>query len=151
MAASTDPLQADIARLREAGATTSFALAIWPGLRKLHLRLCQAMLAARPARRLPPAEAAIEAAVVALLGGPSAPDDMSAMLDPAVPLETWKAGNGYKPFLPVPLWGEVVAPRTASPRAASPQDAEGGPAAPSDGKRRRPPGAKTTRPAAMTR
>ena len=54
MAASADPLQADIARLREAGATTSFALAIWPGLRKLHLRLCQAMLAARPARRLPP-------------------------------------------------------------------------------------------------
>ena len=63
---------------------------------------------------------------------------MPAMLDPAVPLETWKAGNGYKQFLPVPLWGEVVAPRAASPRAASPQDAEGGdPATPSDGKRRR--------------
>ncbi len=63
---------------------------------------------------------------------------MSAMLDPTVPLETWKAGNGYKPFLPVPLWGEVVAPRAASPRAASTQEGEGGdPAAPSDGKRRR--------------
>jgi nitric oxide reductase NorD protein len=135
--AAADPLQADIARLRAAAAATSLALDIWPGLRKHHIALCRAMLTARPARRLPPTEAAVEAAVIALLGGPEAPDGMAGMLDPTVPLENWVAASGYKPFLPVPLWGEVVPMRAASPRAPS-QDGElGTPPSATDGKRRR--------------
>ncbi|UEM06325.1 VWA domain-containing protein [Skermanella rosea] len=136
-----DPLQADVARLRAAAATTSFALAAWPGLGKLHGRLCRAMLDARPVRRLPPPEAAVDSAVTALLGGPAAGQGgcyaIARILDPTVPLEEWTAGRGYRRFLPVPLWGETVPPRAATPRAAR-QDGEGGdPASPADGKRRR--------------
>lgn len=79
------------------------------------------MLDARPVRRLPPPEAAIEAAVTALLGGLAAGQGgcyaIARILDPTVPLEEWKAGRGYRRFLPVPLWGEAVPP---GPRRRAP-------------------------------
>lgn len=109
-----DRLQADIERLRRAAATTERVLRRWPGLTAMHRRLCEGLLAARPRRRLPAAEAAVEAAVLTLLGGTvnrSGADRAAALLDPDVPLATFRSGRRYRPFLPVPMWGEVVESR----------------------------------------
>ncbi|WP_208869460.1 hypothetical protein [Azospirillum brasilense] len=95
------------------------------------------MRAARPKRRLPGQEAAVEALVGTLIGsgGPADPDLLAAVTDATVPLDRFRAASGYRPFLPVPLWGEVSAPPEG---AASPEtDEEGGAGAEGDGKRRR--------------
>ncbi len=92
-----DPLHRDLALLADAEAATAAVLAAAPGLRKTHAELCAAMRAVRPARKLPPVERAVEDRVLALLGAARSPG--------ALP-ET--APRGYKPFLPVPLWGEAV-------------------------------------------
>jgi nitric oxide reductase NorD protein len=106
--APRDPLRRDIARLRAARAQTERLLAVLPGLRPLHDRLATTLRKARPRRLLRGEEAAVEAAVRAALGDP-APlrPRAAALLDPATPLETWRARSSYRPFLPVPLWGEV--------------------------------------------
>ena len=115
----------------------------------LHERLCRALPrtsgpgAAAPARRR-----RSRRLVVALLGGRrrSGPGLLPAIADPAVPLDRFRAGRGYQPFLPVPLWGEVVDPGAAQ------HAAEGGRGGRrrrrrSDGKRRKAPRrARTTRP-----
>ncbi|TWA70010.1 nitric oxide reductase NorD protein [Azospirillum brasilense] len=132
-----DPLQADLARLRSAHRATQRALAEWPGLRPLHARLCQSMRAARPGRRLPGQEAAVEALIGTLMGSGALSDPalLSAVTDATVPLDRFRATSGYRPFLPVPLWGEVSAPPEG---AASPEtDEEGGAGTEGDGKRRR--------------
>ena len=106
-----DPLRADVNRLRRAAAITSRVLERWPGLRALHQRLCAGLRAARPRRRLPNDESVIEDAVLALLGAPEAGADpvrVARLLDPAVPLDTFHGRRRYRPFLPVPMWGEVV-------------------------------------------
>jgi nitric oxide reductase NorD protein len=67
--------------------------------------------AVRPRRRLPNEESAIEDAVLALLGASGASADparVAAFLDPAVPLDIFRCRRRYRPFLPVPMWGEVV-------------------------------------------
>lgn len=108
---ATDPLQRDIAALRAAAATTARVLDAFPGLRTRFARLAGALLILRPARRLPAAERAVEAAVQALHG---AEPPSSELLDPAVPLARFSAPRGYRPFLPVPLWGEVRGGETAT-------------------------------------
>lgn len=101
-----DPLQADVHALRAARAATLTALDRWPGLRPIHAELAAAVLAARPKRRLPKDEQAVEDALSALL---TAPDTAAhPMLDRAVPPDRFKAPHGYQPFLPVPLWGEAI-------------------------------------------
>ncbi|AWK85297.1 nitric oxide reductase activation protein NorD [Azospirillum thermophilum] len=130
-----DPLRADLLALRRAKATTARVLASWPGLRRLHAELCEALRAVRPKRALPPQEAAVEAAVLALLGAGHGGD----MLDEAVPLDRFAAPVGYRPFLPVPLWGEVAG-AAGQGEAAFPESgaADGAPeAAESDGQRRK--------------
>ena len=101
-----DPLQADVQTLRDARASCRRALARWPGLKALYAELAAATATVRPTRRLPPQEAQVEAAVLALLADPETAD--SPFLDESVPLETFKAEVNYRPFLPVPLWGEAV-------------------------------------------
>lgn len=104
-----DPLQADIAFLTRADTATRMALSLFPGLRRRHRVLSDALLAARPARKLSGAEAEIEAVVQAMLRG----DDLP-------PCSHDSAPHGYRPFLPVPLWGEALHRGTGT----RPDDAE---------------------------
>lgn len=100
-------LAADIAFLARARRVSVRVLADFPGLAPIHARLCAALAAIRPRRPLPPVEAEIEAAVQALLGGPEPDSALWRLIAdgqgemPAEPLR-------YRPFLPVPLWGEAL-------------------------------------------
>ncbi len=57
----------DVAYLVSVAAATERTLGSAPGLHAVHARLCDKVLAARPPRKRPPAEAAVERAVRALL------------------------------------------------------------------------------------
>ena len=109
--ASDDPLRANILEVRAAQEASAAALARFPGLAPRYRRLCDAVLCERPARgRLPPAEAALEAAIRSMLGeqpGPDLQPVVEAVLDPASRLGDTRAPRGYRKFLPVPLWGSV--------------------------------------------
>ncbi|MDZ7851682.1 MAG: VWA domain-containing protein [Halomonas sp.] len=111
---SADPLQADLQRLREARRTTRAALARFPGLMDRYVRLCGELLAIRPRRmRLPAREADLEAAVRAELGAPDPEGGWAAAMqrairEPDFSLEEFHAPRGYRPPLPVPLWGQAV-------------------------------------------
>lgn len=104
-------LAADCARLAVAARTTRAVLTHFPGLRGRYAALAAALRAVRPERRLSGAEAAVERGVLSLLADPLA----------ELPPAPAKAPVGYRPFLPVPLWGESVAGRLG---AAAPEDAE---------------------------
>lgn len=120
-----DPLRRDILALREAKRTRDSVLASYPGLHQRHGRLCSALLASRPQRPLPDTEAALEAVIRRLLGDPVPLGDTASALYRVIvedlALTAWQAPNGYRPPLPVPLWGDVVKLGTA-PRAADEQE-----------------------------
>ena len=119
-----DPLQQDLARLQVAEATARATLARWPGLGPLYARLCRASLAARPSRALPRWEAAVEAAITALLGGmPALASDLgilNAIRNDATDFGGFVAPKRYATFLPAPVWGEVL----AETRGAGADDAD---------------------------
>jgi nitric oxide reductase NorD protein len=117
-----DPLQADIAFLKRTETAIAATLAAHPGFKHRYRRLCQALRDIRPKRRLPPAESAVEEAVTAMLDGQPLP-----ALDLA-------SSPRYRPFLPVPLWGEIrQRPGTAQRgHADNPEEEEGGEAGDSD-------------------
>ncbi len=119
---AADPLRRDLLALRRACRTTRRTLAAFPGLRDDYRALCAALAAARPRRRLPPAEAAVEACVDALLGGPAPAHPFWPLVAGAKApvLDGIAAPPRYRPFLPVPLWGEAA----AAPAGAAPPDAE---------------------------
>lgn len=104
----SDPLRRDVLRLRYAWRTTHETLQRFPGLARDHAKLSESLLRLRPARRLPRAEAEVEAAIRALMGD-------AAATSPLLPLvrtdeHRWPAEPApldYRPFLPVPLWGEL--------------------------------------------
>ena len=110
-----DPLQQDLLQLREVNRATRAVLAHFPGLAQRHARLCQALLAIRPQRkRLPPMEAALESVLCAQLGETPPKAGWAevmhiAILDETLPLDKFHAPRGYRPPLPVPLWGQAVA------------------------------------------
>ncbi|AGA33322.1 Nitric oxide reductase activation protein NorD [Thioalkalivibrio nitratireducens DSM 14787] len=119
----SDPLQRDLALLRETARVSRSACARLPGLARRYRRLCAALLAVRPQRSLPPAERDLEAVIRALLGAPEAlAPGARAMHDavhsPVAPLARWRAPRGYRPPLPVPLWGEVLSRPPAPPRGS---------------------------------
>ena len=113
-----DPLRSDLEFVRFAIRLSEQVRARYPGLDVLYEDLKPALLAVRPVRRLPEKEAAVEAVVRALLGE-AVPDDglaramLAAVHDRHASLEEFTADAGYKPFLPLILWGEIV-PRTVS-------------------------------------
>lgn len=112
--AEDDPLRADLAALRAAHAATAATLAACPGLVDLHAGLAEATRALRRPRALPPAEAAVEAAIGALLGG-DRPEGRGAAALAAIEagdLSAHRAPRRYRPFEPVPLWAALV-PRSA--------------------------------------
>lgn len=135
-----DPLRADIRALQAAQRMTRDTLAECPGLRRAYGALGLETRERRPDRRLPRAEAAVEAAILHLLGAPPPQDDLAAALSAAVrgqadDLSAFSAPRGYRPFLPVPLWPDLsaLADRTKTAReetpdgeAETPPDAEPG-------------------------
>ena len=129
-----DALRADLAQLRAAHAATCATLAAWPGLRPLHARLCEAVRAVRPERALPPSEAAVEDAILHLLGAPAPRkrEIVDAIATDAPP--RLRAPRGYRRFLPVPLWGEIRENRRGAP--SEPGDGPAGEAAEAQEERR---------------
>ena len=109
-----DPLRADLAAIGAAEAMTEATLADAPGLRGLHAGLAHAALAARPSAALPPTEAAVEAVIRHLLGGPPRAGPGAAMLAAARSgdLAGIAAPRGYRRFRPVPLWPALEPPAT---------------------------------------
>ncbi|MCG6656888.1 VWA domain-containing protein [Halomonas campisalis] len=126
--AQRDPLRQDLASLREAVRAREAALVRFPGLAERHRRLSLALLIVRPERkRLPPMEMALEETLRVLLGEERELDGWAAAMhravcDPSASLEDFKAPRGYKPPLPVPLWGQVVELGTGSGREESADD-----------------------------
>lgn len=122
VASAGDALQRDILALRAAVAATRAALLAWPGLRPLFHRLRAATLATRPERRLPWVETQVEQAIRAILGGRRTAENIFLFLieEPAADLSLLSAPRGYRPFLPVPLFGEV----RQMPGMAAPEDRE---------------------------
>ncbi|WP_346795934.1 protein norD [Halomonas sp. Bachu 37] len=125
-----DPLQHDLLQLREVNRATRAALVHFPGLGQRHARLCRELLAIRPQRkRLPPMEAALEAALCAQLGDTPPDSDWAelmhdAILDEALPLNDFQAPRGYRPPLPVPLWGQAVTLGTSKEARTEQEDDE---------------------------
>lgn len=131
---SGDPLQADIATLRLAAVTTARVLEGWPGLREPYGRLASSLETLRPRRARGAWERRIEGAVGRVLRR----DDLSGedVLDATVPLARFVAPGGYRPFLPVPLWGEVRV-STARREASELADEQAVPSKAADAKRRK--------------
>ena len=100
----------DVAFLQDVRAATETTLTAAPGLIAVHATLCASILHGRPQRRLPPAEAAVEQAIRALLGRGGEADFASACIR-----ALGESARAYRPFLPAPLWGEA---RTAADGAA---------------------------------
>ncbi len=123
-ATAADPLQRDILRLRLAVAATRNALATWPGLRERWHRLRQATLAVRPERSLPPQEAELETAIRGLLGGERRGRQhlLQAIENPMIGVGGFHAPRGYRTYLPVPLWGEIMVQESAPERLDEAED-----------------------------
>ncbi len=131
----SDPLLADIERLRAIRATIAAVETRFPGLAERGRALAAATLALRPERALPAMEAEVEGAVRALLGAPATAEPGSVLahvLDPSLPTKNLDTPTKYKPFLPVALWGEIDPMSVAIRRAGAEGEGEdGGSAAPS--------------------
>ncbi|EKE44841.1 NorD Nitric oxide reductase activation protein [Oceaniovalibus guishaninsula JLT2003] len=91
---------------------TERALTLCPGLRDAHAAMAAQALAARPRVVLPPAEAATERAVRAVLRG-EAPE--------ASPED---AARGHLPFAPVPIWLHLARPGRGAAAGDDPDGAE---------------------------
>lgn len=103
---SVDPLAADLFRLRHAIRAQDLALSQFPGLKRHHSGLREAILNIRPPRKLPRAEADVENAIRALLGdGQASSPFVGVILGRDKPEVT--APRDYRPYLPLALWGDV--------------------------------------------
>jgi nitric oxide reductase NorD protein len=133
----SDPLAADLDTLRRIQATTRNTLARWPGLAASHANLAAAVRAIRPVRTLTVIETAVEAVILHLLGGAvpasAAGREFLELVMNDADLGSQHAPRGYRPFLPVPLWGEVV-PMQRAPNTAD-SETPGGGGAPATEKR----------------
>jgi nitric oxide reductase NorD protein len=95
--------------LQAAQRMTRDVLAECPGLRRTYAALALETRQRRPERRLPVSEAAVEAAILHLLGAPPPKCDLAAALAAAVrgqaaDVSAFSAPRGYRAFLPVLLW-----------------------------------------------
>lgn len=138
-----DPLAADLVGMQRALLATQRAVACNPGLASIYRELCRHVLVTRPRRSLPEVEAAVEACIVELLGGPpsglpASQEMLGALRRPEPVLGEWRAPKGYRRHLPVPVWGDVLPlpPRSGS-RDDDPLPEEGATAAADDGKTRK--------------
>jgi nitric oxide reductase NorD protein len=131
-----DPLQRDLLFLRQARLTSQAALASAPGLKERHKALCLAILQQRPNRPLPEMEWEVELALLRLLGGEGSGGMFWPQVTGLSKTLPNNAPKGYKPFLPVPLWGEALE-RETSPRPDGSDAASAGGHDARDGKGRK--------------
>lgn len=133
-----DPLQADLRALRVAHRTSRAILRGFPGLAADHAALGAALRANRPQRRLTESEAAVEETVLHLLGGAAPTSEAGRAVLAAVCAPQFDpqltADRDHRPFLPVPLWGELRAPVRARP-STSRQEVPGGGSAENESER----------------
>ena len=138
-----DPLTADLTGLQRALKATERAIACNPGLGPIYRELCRHVLATRPRRSLPEVEAALEACILELLGGPEgrlvlSEGMLASIRSHARVSANWRAPKGYRRHLPVPVWGDVLPLPPRSGRRDEDDPAEGGTsAAAEDGKTRK--------------
>jgi nitric oxide reductase NorD protein len=121
-----DPLRRELSFLADARRATKAALAANPGVAPLHASLCGGLRRMRPLRRLPPVEAAVEQAVRALIGDDGDPGRFWPLVCGKADLVDIEAPRNYRPFLPVPLWGEAVNEGAAEASANEDSAPEGG-------------------------
>lgn len=120
----TDPLQADVAALRHAALVTQDVISVWPGLRTVHAHLAHLLLGLRPDRARGAWERQVEQTVRDLLTDPD--NDRGSLLDRSISIGHFEAPRGYRPFLPLPLWGMVLP--TGALGASRPANQDAGPA-----------------------
>lgn len=109
-----DPLRADIRMLQATQKMVRLVLSECPGLRELYANLCLATRHMRGSRMLPPAEMAVETAILHLLGGPPPAESRAQAVAAAVRSESedlsgFSAPRGYKTFMPVGMWPDLRA------------------------------------------
>jgi nitric oxide reductase NorD protein len=107
-----DALHADIRALQSAQRMTRAALTECPGLRRVYANLTSVTRQLRRPRSLPRTEAAVEAAILHLLGDAPPKDALAAAIAAAVhgqasDLTGLQAPRGYRPFMPVELWPDL--------------------------------------------
>lgn len=110
--AEGDPLRADIRALRSAHVMTMNTLTGCPGLKGFYEVLLPACRGNRVDSKLPRHEAAIEAAIDHLLGGPMpdvalATDYLTLIRNPEADISALKAPANYRPFRAVALWPDL--------------------------------------------
>nr|WP_101068503.1 nitric oxide reductase D protein [Roseovarius salinarum] len=128
--ADDDPLRADLRALGAARAMTAAALDAAPGLAGLHDALCAATLHIRDDRRLPRAEAAVEALVRHMLGDAASLPETAALYKSAIATGDFtgvQAPRGYRRFEPVPVWPDLRALERSAGTEVESRDADGAP------------------------
>ncbi len=105
-----DPLQRDLVALRAYTYFTRETLARLPGLYDMSKRLADGIRIVRPRYQRQAQEQDVEDVVLALLGGAQPKNEvMWAFVNEGHgDIAALKASAGYRPFLHVPLWGDVV-------------------------------------------
>jgi nitric oxide reductase NorD protein len=129
-----DALRADIRTLQAAEMMARDTLAECPGLRRTYSALACQIRQQRQERQLPPAEGAVEATILHLLGAPPPKNELAAAISAAVrgqaeDLSSFVAPRGYRPFLPVLLWPDLrpLADRARGASEETPQGETGAP------------------------
>lgn len=109
----SDPVQRDLQFLKRTYEVQLGVLNDLPGIRPIWGKLSKGIRLMRPKKSLPPAEQVVEELVMYLLGG----DKPTHKLSGPAYAYIFEGGDlpsleviKYKPFLPVPLWGEVLEP-----------------------------------------
>ncbi len=123
----SDPLRADIRALQAVQSITRATLGQCPGLRRMHAALVMKTREARVPRSLPPWEAAVDGAILHLLGAPP-PDDerataiAAAIRSEAIDLSEFTAPRDYRTYMPVVMWPQI---RETAARAKAERDDDG--------------------------
>jgi nitric oxide reductase NorD protein len=135
---ASDPLTRDLCRLRHAIWAQNLALSQFPGLRRHHGELRDALLAMRPRRDLPEVELQVEEAIRALLGdGTASSSPWLKAVQGELDLPPVKAPNKYRPYLPVALWGDIEPPAKPDKKTLQDSDEPGSSKGGKDSKTRR--------------
>ncbi len=104
-----DPLVRDLTRLRNAYFATLQTLELFPGLRRTYEELSRELLKIRPKRKLPTTENNVEQIICGLLGDNTLQNRLfQVVTDQSVNFEGVRASKKYRPYFPVPLWGEIA-------------------------------------------
>lgn len=109
---STDPLLYDLFFLRHSYQVQIQLLNDLPGIQPIWQTLSKNIVSMRPTRALPEQESALERVVCHMLGEACPLDPISlsylAYIRGNDKIKIESAKPKYRPFLPVPLWGEVL-------------------------------------------